>query len=109
MRNISLVDKIRRQRQTFETGASLDHVVEEDHSNPQRVEFEYWSEFFLAADDDISKIKAIRLPALLQNLGAHKPAHVTVHPPTAQNSAVVTVRCLPGRRPDPHSSSVSAD
>lgn len=89
MRNIMLVDKIRKQRESLTQGTSLDAVIEAARRDPQRIEFEFWSEFFLAATKD--KVLSVRMPALVQNTGNPKPCHVTVHPGTHRDQSSVEI------------------
>lgn len=89
MRNIMLIDRIRKQRESLIQGRSVDAVVDAARRDPHRIEFEFWSEFFLAATKD--KASSVRMPALVQNTGRPKPCHVTVHPGTGRDQSSVEI------------------
>lgn len=96
MRNIQLIDKIRKQREsqvctcegwtspfsslkgpprlvptppthTKKKHGTIDAVVEAAKQDPQRIEFEFWCELFISASQESTS--AIRLPCLVQSLG----------------------------------------
>jgi hypothetical protein len=87
MRNIMLVDRLRKQRESMASGATLDDTVSLLRSNPARSEFEFWCEFFINASrlqEDLASV--VRLPVLLQTTGAcsegarANPPSVVKHP-----------------------------
>eukprot|EP00042_Codosiga_hollandica_P043510 m.412812 g.412812 ORF g.412812 m.412812 type:complete len:1268 (+) comp56570_c0_seq2:1860-5663(+) len=81
MRNVQLIEKIRKQREIMagRTG---------EYTDPQRLEFEFWCEFFIAISmEEIPKM--FRLPALVSTTGPSRPCHITVHPPADNVEASV--------------------
>eukprot|EP00042_Codosiga_hollandica_P043508 m.412795 g.412795 ORF g.412795 m.412795 type:complete len:1224 (+) comp56570_c0_seq1:1751-5422(+) len=83
MKNVQLIEKIRKQREIMagRTG---------EYTDPQRLEFEFWCEFFIAISvDEIPKM--FRLPALVSTTGPSRPCHITVHPPADHVEASVEI------------------
>eukprot|EP00051_Salpingoeca_urceolata_P024008 m.415016 g.415016 ORF g.415016 m.415016 type:complete len:1430 (-) comp20177_c0_seq1:148-4437(-) len=79
MRNIQLVDKLRKQRE---------NLGEERHADLQRHEFEFWCEFFLVSlKDDVDTM--VRFPVLVQTMASVKPCYVLNHPPTERDESAV--------------------
>jgi hypothetical protein len=74
---------------TQSLGRNVDAAAAAVTRDPARTEFEFWCEFFLAGALDHPG--GLRLPALVQNTGPARPAHVCVHPAAADALPCVEV------------------
>eukprot|EP00053_Salpingoeca_punica_P019757 m.202337 g.202337 ORF g.202337 m.202337 type:complete len:1177 (+) comp17717_c0_seq1:107-3637(+) len=87
MRNIQLIDRLRKHRESLAVGTTVDDVVAKGKQDHLRIAFEFWSEFFLFAAK--SQLPYVRFPVLFQITGKPRPGHVTVHPATETDESCV--------------------
>ena len=90
MRNIMLIDKIRKGRESSQLHrGSLEAAAAAAQQDPDRLAFEFWSEFFLLGAKE--KITALRIPVLVQTTGVARPCHVLVQPGTDRDPSSIEV------------------